>query len=89
MSLSSKVVLHVVDMGAGYIDAPFLDVQTVKEMWKTFLDIWMSTYGGFPDQLRVDHGTQFQPTQWNHRTTDARFIMRPTEIESHYLLGIE
>ncbi len=52
MWLEGKAVLRVVCTHTHFNSAVFLKVQTVEDVWRTFLSCWVSLYTAFPTKLK-------------------------------------
>lgn len=59
MYISQKPVLHVVCSHAKFQAASFLTNVSTKTIWNTLKRIWMHTFTGPPDVVRVDQGSSF------------------------------
>jgi hypothetical protein len=56
MSLESRNVLHIADEATHFQAAAFLLSNTAEEVWRVFVRLWIRTYLGPPDFIRVDQG---------------------------------
>jgi hypothetical protein len=56
MSLESRKVLHIADEATHFQAAAFLQSITADEVWRVFVRLWIRTYLGPPDFIRVDQG---------------------------------
>lgn len=87
MKIEKRTVLHVVDRDTKFSAASFLDGETSKIVWETFLSIWVSTYTGYPDEVILDQGPQFQSKEFKSLLSAAGIKWRDAGVESHNSLG--
>lgn len=87
MSLESSSVLHVVDRDTRFSAACFLPGESANQVWRCFLNIWVSTYIGFPDCVQVDQGPQFKSHEFRSMLSSAGILVQPSGVESHNALG--
>lgn len=59
MMLDSASVLHIVDRDNKLGVACFLDGSTAAHVWRSFLNIWVSVYIGYPEYVALDQRPQF------------------------------
>lgn len=51
------------------------------------MNVWVSTYLGFPDCVALDQGPQFQSQEFLSLLSSAGIVVHPSGIESHNALG--
>eukprot|EP00171_Calliarthron_tuberculosum_P022791 IDg22791t1 len=80
MWLDHQAVLHVVDTETYFNAAAFIKHHTVESLWDSFVYCWAALYTGFPEKLKVDHGSAFTSIRWTRRC-DAVGMEVPTQSE--------
>ena len=87
MLLNKQPVPHVVDTQNQFSAAMFLREQSTHAVWNVFLYYWAMPYIGYPEPLRVGHGSQFilQKFQETCEITGIRLIY--SGVESHNSIG--
>jgi len=89
MTLAKTSVLHVVDRDTLFSAAVFLrDTVSSKAVWEAFLRCWVTVYAGYPEQLHLDQGTNFQSSEWRQMMRDAGIEALDSGVESHNTLGV-
>ena len=89
MTLGKTSVLHVVDRDTLLSAAAFLrDTVSSKSVWEAFLRCWVTVYAGYPEQLHLDQGTNFQSHEWKQMMRDAGIAPLDSGVESHNSLGV-
>ena len=94
MFLDGKAVLHVIDTAMHFSAATFLDShvqtygQTSEGIWLAFLEIWCTTYLGYPNRMRTDLGSAFTSEKWRHYTNSCGIKLRLSGAQAHNSLGI-
>ena len=94
MFLDGKAVLHVIDTATHFSAAKFLDShgktygQTAEGIWLAFLDIWCTTYLGYPNRMRTDLGSAFNSEKWRRYTNTCGMQLLLSGAQSHNSLGI-
>ena len=87
MYLDGRQVLHIVDVGANFSAAQFLNSQGVNSVWNSFLTSWSTTYYGYPESILTDQGSVFFSSEWESACQSAPISLRHTGTESHNSLG--
>ncbi len=81
MYIQGKSVLHLVDRATHFQAARSLDEFSVDTVWKTFMEMWVLSYLGAPDNLRHDQGTQFVSPSFQAMAAEAGITCRPVGID--------
>jgi len=65
MTLEKTSALDIVDRDTLFSAAILLrDTLSSKSVWEAFLRCWVTLYAGYPEQLHIDQGTNFQSSEW-------------------------
>lgn len=87
MSMDSNTVLHVVDLDTRLGAACFLPGKSASQVWQCFLNIWASTYSGFPECVAIDQGPKFRRQEFRSKFKSAGIAFQQSGVESHNALG--
>lgn len=87
MKIAGSTILHCVDHDTKFSAAAFTTRETSRSIWQTFLDIWVTTYIGYPDVLAVDQGTQFVSEEFTALCVANGIQVNSSGIESHNAMG--
>lgn len=60
ISLDLCAVLHMVDRDTRFGASSFLSGESAAQVWKFFVNTWISAYIGFPDCVALDQGPEFR-----------------------------
>lgn len=87
MILDSKPVLHIVDTDKKFGTAVLLRGESAAEVWRKYMNEWVSTYVWFPDWVALDQRPQFQSHEFQRFLSGAGINVKPPGIESQNDLG--
>lgn len=87
MKIEKRTVLHMVDRDTKFNAAVFLDKETSRDVWEAFLSHWVATYVGFPTEVILDQGPQFQSREFASLLMSAGINRKDAGVESHNSLG--
>lgn len=87
MKINKQTALHMVDKDTKFGAAVFLESESSKAVWEAFLSEWVATYIGFPDEVTLDQGPQFQSKEFGNLLLSAGIKRRDAGVESHNSLG--
>lgn len=81
MYIRKKPVLHIVDEATKLTAAAFLKSVSAESVWSMLRRLWICTYVGPPDLLKVDRGSQFASKFFFNNAEEAGIEVQvaPTE----------
>lgn len=82
-------MLHVVYVDTKFGAARFVSSEATKDIWRTFIDIWVSTHVGNPDGVPFNRGPQFANTLWKGLLHNHDIKAHLSGVESHNSLGFK
>lgn len=85
--LDGRPVLHVVDLQTRFQNAVFIRSKTTETIWQAFIDIWSSTYTGFPATLHFDQESSFVSADMERNCAEQGISLSVSGIESHNSIG--
>ena len=88
MNIQGHHISHVVDRNTSFSAAAILSGESTKDKWRTYMDIWVTKYVGFPDVVSVDQGSQFQSDGWKSLMQLAGISFKPSGVESHNAINV-
>ena len=88
MYIQGKAVLHLVDRATHFQAARFLESDSTECVWRTFMEMWVLSYLGPPDNLRHDQGVQFVTPRLQAMCAEGGITCRPVGIESPHAMSI-
>lgn len=89
MKIHKRTVLHMVDKDTKFSVAIFLDNESSKGVWNAFLTEWVTTYIGYPEEVALDQGPQFQSREFKSLLNYVGIKSKDAGVESHNSLGEE
>lgn len=78
---SNRSVLHMVDRDTKLSAATLLHDESSKNNLESFLCCWVATYMGYPDEVMLDQGPQFQSAGFQSHFSAANMKRRDTGVE--------
>ena len=88
MKINGNQILHVVDRDTRFSSATILHGESTSDVWKSYLEIWVNKYVGFPDVISVDQGPQFQSKEWKSLLQLAGIKFKPSGVEHHNAINV-
>ena len=88
MNIRGHHILHVVDRDTRFSAAAILHGESTKDVWRAYMDTWVTKYVGFPDIISVDQGPQFQSKEWKSLMHLAGITFKPSGVESHNAINV-
>lgn len=66
MYVDGKLVIYIVDKDKKITLAFFLQVESPESVWESFVQILVTPYVGYPDEIAADQGPQFNSSEWKN-----------------------
>ena len=85
--LDGRPVLHVVDLQTRFQNAVFMHSKSTEAVWNAFIEIWCSTYTGFPSTLHLDQESSFTSADMASNFESQGITLSVSGIESHNSIG--
>ena len=86
--IESKPVLHIIDRGIRYSIAKFIENHSAEHLWNSIVENWVCIFGGFPNILAHDQGSQLTSDFFFKTCAEFGISMKATPTESHNSLSI-
>ena len=88
MFIENRPVIHLVDESTHFTAAAFLTNQSSLEIWKAISRLWINTYIGPPDYLKVDQGSNYISNEMKANLSAAGITLEEAPIETPGSIGI-
>lgn len=85
--LDHSPVLHIVDMMTRFQNACFLKSKSAESIWNAFVNIWVSTYTGFPATLHIDQESSFRSQSFIENCEIQGITLAISGVDSHNSIG--
>lgn len=80
-TLDGRPVLHIVEEATHLTAAGFLNDTSSEEVWRVFVRLWIRTYLGPPDHLRVDQGSNLVSARFRGSATAEGIFVLQVPVE--------
>lgn len=81
--LNKKPVIHFVDTHTNYQNAAFVATKSSEELWKLFMNTWVTTYVGYPSTLRLDRESAFESQTFRQLPPSQGIVLQFSGVKSH------
>lgn len=85
--LDEKPALHVIDDHTGFRNAVSLRSKTTEDIWSAFVACWVSTYVGYPGQIRSDQESGVCSGLFRDLATTHGIKLEFSGVASHNSMG--
>lgn len=79
--------MHVINTHKNFQAAAYVTDKSTAGFWKLFVGCWPTVLLGFPEVLRVDHGSSFNSTKSRDLAESKGVKLQFSGTESHNVLG--
>lgn len=87
MWVNNKPVLHVVVTAIKFQNAVFFKSKYTKEVWKDFIEFWISVYIIFPEIIRLDRESSLPSENFRNNAKYVKLDIKRSGIKSHNANG--